>query len=70
MKVHKAEMAKEMDKKYKALPPDQARRVRSMKAHMDWGDGPGLREETQMTFHRNALPLLNTTVAPRTKNWL
>ena len=59
---NKAELAKEMDKQYKALPTDVAKHVRSMKAHMDWSEGTGLREESQMTFHRGPIPLTNNRI--------
>jgi hypothetical protein len=62
MSESKPDIIKEMNKEYKALPPDVANRVRSMRSQNDWADGTGLREENQITFHYSHSPLAHNTI--------
>ena len=55
-------MIKEMNREFNALPPDVAKHVRSMRVQNDWVQGPGLREQTQITFHRVYVPRARDTV--------
>ena len=45
-----------MAKTFKDHPPNQAWQVKSMRAQNGWVDGPGLREETQVTYHHAPIP--------------
>ena len=55
-------MTKEIYKKYFALPPEHASRVRCMRVHGDWGDGSGLRQETKFTYHDAITPRPYNTI--------